>query len=105
MAADVRKTVSDLSDIDEIFNAHKKDVYKGSPRLNKEGNTVYLEYHQCGCPMVEAMDGIDAFLCNCTKGHAKAIYETLFGREVDVEIQQSILNGDPICKLAITVQS
>lgn len=44
------------------------------------------------------------FFCNCTRGYTKERFESLFGRPVQVKLLASILNGDNICKQAITIK-
>lgn len=105
MVTDVKKLLPPNADTDKIFQIYKREVYKNSPRLQKKNNTIFLEYHECGCPMVINLKDIDPFLCNCTKGHAKIIFELLFDSSVDVTVEKSILNGDDICKLAIRILS
>lgn len=103
LAKEIRKKIAEKNDINLLFKAYKEEVYKNSPRLYKENDTIFLEYHSCGCPMVKTMENLDSFLCNCTKGYSKAIFEALFDKSVDVEILESILKGNKICKLAIKV--
>ncbi|WP_432664379.1 DUF6144 family protein [Wukongibacter baidiensis] len=103
-AKEIRDNIAEKDNIDLLFETYKKEVYNNSPLLYKENDIIYLEYHRCGCSMVETMKNIDPFLCNCTKGYSKAIFETLFDKPVDVQILKSILNGDEICKLTIKVR-
>ncbi|KAB3536086.1 hypothetical protein F8154_04825 [Alkaliphilus pronyensis] len=103
LAKEIRSKVIDKDDINLLFETYKREVYKNSPRLYKENDTIYQEFHKCGCPMVETIKNLDPFLCNCTKGYSKAIFEALFDRQVDVQILESILRGNKICKLAVKV--
>jgi len=103
LAKKIRDKVIEKDNIDLLFETYKKEVYNNSPHLYKENGIIYLEYHNCGCSMVQTMENLDSFLCNCTKGYSKAIFEALFDQPVDVQILESILNGDKICKLTIKV--
>ncbi len=49
----VRDSVEDKTDDDLLFNTYKEKEYN-TPRLWKEGNQIYLEYHACGCPLVKS---------------------------------------------------
>jgi predicted ArsR family transcriptional regulator len=54
----------------------------------------------CNCPMVKEKQAPD-ILCNCSLGTQKRIYESLFGREVNVKLEKSILRGDERCSFTI----
>ena len=99
----IRNEVEDKDDIDLLFNTFKEKIYNNSPRLYKEGKTIVLEYHECGCPLVAAGKIKDPFFCHCTKGYTKERFESLFNRPVRVDLIKSILRGDTICKQAITL--
>lgn len=101
-AKEIRAEVKDKEDFVLLFNTYKERVYN-TPRLYKEGNVIYLEYHKCGCPIVNSGKINDPFFCNCTRGYTKERFENLFGKPVEVSLLKSILNGDEICKQAITV--
>ncbi len=97
----IRNEAADKNDVDWLLNKMNKEYYE-SDQVYREGNTIYLIYPDCGCPMVK--EGIkNPFLCECTLGYTKAVYETLLGKDIMVELQQSILNGDPVCRQAITI--
>jgi predicted ArsR family transcriptional regulator len=86
---------------DALFNAFKKK-YFNSDNFTKSGDEITLILKECTCPMVK--NGVtDPFLCNCTIGYSKKLFETLFKREVEVELKQSILRGDAICKQIIII--
>ncbi len=101
-AKKIRLEIDDKNDIDLLFNRYKEKAYNSS-RLYKEGNTIYLEYHICGCPIVSSGKISNPFYCNCTRGYTKERFESLFGKPVKVDLLMSILNGDKICKQAITI--
>ncbi len=87
---------------DAIFNIFKENYYN-SPLLSKKANTIRLIFEECTCPMVK--EGVsNAFLCNCTMGYSKQIFEALFGKPVTVELEESILRGDTYCKQIITIE-
>ncbi len=99
----IRHELDDTNNIDLLFTRYKEKVYDNSPRLYKDGNVIYLEYHACGCPLVNSGKVTDPFFCHCTRGYTKERFETLFETPVHVELIQSILRGDSICQQAITI--
>lgn len=89
------------NDCDTLFEAFKKQYYN-TPRLMKEGNTIILIFEECSCPMVK--EGINnSYLCNCTVGYTKKLFETLFNKPIKVDLEQSILKGNTICKQRIRI--
>jgi len=88
-----------------VENPHKlfklfKEGYYNSPNFSMEGEMIHLVFDDCTCPMVK--EGVsNPYLCNCTVGYTYKIFETLFNRKVSVELEQSILKGDKICKQVI----
>ena len=100
----IRNEVENNNDIDLLFSVYKEKIFNNSPRFYKEGKIIYLEYHECSCPLVKSGGVENPFLCNCTRGYTKERFEALFGKSVKVELLKSILNGDKICKQAIIVE-
>lgn len=78
-------------------------------RMNESGSGWYLEngvlhtkYTSCSCPMLEAVYIMDTKTwCYCTVGYNKAIFETVFGCDIDVELLQSIKMGHEQCLMRI----
>lgn len=54
----------------------------------------------CNCPFVREKDAPE-ILCNCSLGTQKRIYESLYGREVNVTLEKSVLRGDERCSFTI----
>lgn len=82
-----------------------------------EGNTIYFQYTssaetglpsaegQCLCLMAEsAPKGLSPTYCMCSVGYVKEMHESTFGRECDVELLESVLNGGKRCKFKISVK-
>jgi len=99
----IRDEIEDKRNIDLLFTRYKEKAYDNSPRLYKKGNVIYLEYHECGCPLVKSGVVKDPFFCHCTIGYTKERYEALFKRPVHVELLESILRGNKICKQAFMI--
>ncbi len=63
-------------------------------------------YHYCHCPWVkEALRtgdaGIPALFCECSAGFHKKRWEVILGQPLQAEVVESVLSGDPWCKIAI----
>ena len=43
--------------------------------------------------------------CYCSGGFVKYPYEAILGRELRVDLLQSALKGDPVCRFAIHLDS
>ena len=78
-------------------------------RMNQSGSGWYLEneilftrYTSCSCPMLEAVEIMDTKTwCYCTVGYNKAIFESVFGCDIDVELLKSIKMGHEQCLMRI----
>jgi len=67
-------------------------------------------YYACHCPFVrEAIlrgePNISSNWCYCSGGFVKYPYEVILDRELRVELLQSALKGDPVCRFAIHLDS
>lgn len=68
---------------------------------------VLRSYYACHCPFArerildENKENVDAEWCYCSAGYAKFPYEVILGQELEVDLLQSALKGDPICRFAI----
>jgi hypothetical protein len=65
-------------------------------------------YHYCHCPWVreslrKKTFKVSATFCQCSAGFHKKRYEVIFEQPVQARVLQSVLNGDPICQLAIQI--
>jgi len=101
----IRNDIDDKNDINLLFRMYKETIYNNSERLYKENNKIHLIYNECGCGMVKDGGVTNPFLCNCTIGYTKAIFEKLFDKTIEVKLRKSILRGDPICKQEIILDS
>lgn len=87
-------------DFDKLFHVFKENYYN-TERLSKRCNQIILVFEECSCPLAKA--GLDnSYLCNCTLSYTKNIFETLFDKSVEVELEKTILWGDQICKQIIS---
>ena len=65
-------------------------------------------YYACHCPLARAaiLDGkvkIPAVFCYCSGGFEKFAFDNIFGEPAEVEMLESVLNGDERCRFAITI--
>jgi hypothetical protein len=63
-------------------------------------------YQFCHCPRVREMiregdERLSAIYCYCGAGFYKGIWEHILGRPVMVEVLESVLKGDDLCRIAI----
>jgi predicted hydrocarbon binding protein len=83
-------------------------------KIPKSGNLIeYMEERDpdlkrqlyCHCPRVrDALKtgrSIPTVYCYCGAGFYKSIWEEILGEPVQVEVLESVLQGDPVCKIAI----
>ncbi|HWQ96522.1 MAG TPA: hypothetical protein VN538_00315 [Clostridia bacterium] len=79
-------------------------------RYLAETDDTMRRYYACHCPFVrEAIlrgePEISGNWCYCSGGFVKYPYEVILGRELRVELLQSVLKGDPVCRFAIHLDS
>lgn len=67
------------------------------------GIVMRLGKERCSCPMALELPEDAGMLCECTRGHEKAVWSAYFGRPVEVEIVESRLRGGSDCVLKILV--
>jgi hypothetical protein len=91
----------------------------------REGNLVYLtkipydtraflaetdpekkRYHYCHCPWAKeslhkGTATISSAFCQCSAGFVKRPFEVIFGRTLQADVLQSVLQGDPVCRFAV----
>lgn len=100
-AAEIRHQYENISDTHKILDAFKVKYYN-TPNLVKEGSQIVLIFDSCTCFMVK--EGVNnPYLCSCTIGYTKRVFETLFGKPVSVKLEQSILKGDKRCRQTISI--
>lgn len=79
-------------------------------RYLTETDETMRRYYACHCPFVrEAIlkgePKISGNWCYCSGGFVKYPYEVILGRELRVDLLQSVLKGDPVCRFAIHMDS
>ncbi len=66
------------------------------------------KYYYCHCPRIRDLflnneKPLDVNYCYCSAGFTKDIWEYILQREVKVEIIESLMKGDEVCKIAIYI--
>lgn len=68
----------------------------------RDGETITSVCEKCGCPLVRAgLVELSPTFCNCSQGWGKAVFGTVSGRPVEVELKQAIGRGDPVCEFTV----
>lgn len=72
--------------------------------FNEEDPLQKRRYY-CHCPRVRdevgSQPGLPGEYCYCGAGFYKGIWEEILGQPVQVEVLESVLQGDQVCKIAI----
>jgi hypothetical protein len=65
--------------------------------------------YYCHCPRIrdalKASEAISATYCYCGAGFYKGIWEEILQKPVEVEVLESVLQGDDVCKVAVHLPS
>jgi len=72
----------------------------------KETDPLKRCYLACHCPFVreailKGKPVVSSAWCSCSAGFEKFHFESILDRTLDVQVLQSVLKGDPICRFAI----
>ena len=87
-------------DIDKFLAAMRKEI--GEKNASRDGSKVTLIYEKCFCPLVAGMsEKLPVEYCLCTRGWTKAVYGAIAGKEVKVDLKNSIQRGDPQCRIEV----
>ena len=100
MVEKIQKAGLNPQDPDEVFQKLQSPDLFGT-RISKGDDCFYtVVYDHCFCPYVnDNIAETPASYCECTKGWTKQVFETAFGRPVEVEIEQTIIRGGEYCKM------
>jgi len=80
------------------------EKHLGKDHAVREGDHAFLQYDQCYCPMVAGMEEkLSGTWCQCSRGWVLEMFETAAGKPVKVELLQSIMKGDPVCRFRINL--
>jgi hypothetical protein len=75
----------------------------------EETDPIKKRYYACHCPfareaILKGEPHISKNWCYCSAGFEKFHFETILDRPLDIEVLQSALQGDPICRFAIKLK-
>jgi len=79
------------------------------PKQYLEENDPNLKsYYACHCPLVRSalLEGkikISPNFCYCSSGYEKLVFDVIFEESVEVDLLESVLNGDNRCRFAIKI--
>ena len=86
---------SSLADFVERVNAH-------GAGWTLEDGAIHTKFLSCECHMLRDVDALDSRAwCHCTEGYTKALFEHVFGCEVESELVQTIKTGYDCCIVKI----
>ncbi len=96
----IGERVGDRIYVTKIPCEPKKYLEERDPRMKR--------YYACHCPLARTAirDGgpvVPATFCYCSAGFTKLTYDVIFREPVEVEILESVLNGDTRCRFAIKI--
>jgi hypothetical protein len=89
-----------------------KIIIEKIPHMAKEYLTEIDDqkkrYYYCHCPWMkeafrESDKPISPVFCNCSAGFYRAYWEIVFDEPVQVDVVQSLLQGDPVCRFAVHI--
>jgi len=82
--------------------AEKANALQGGYTILHEDGALTLEYPECYCACVKKVDKpISAAWCYCTLGYTKRMFAGVLGREVGVELLESVKTGGTCCRIKI----
>lgn len=74
----------------------------GPRNIIQEENRIRIVYSKCYCPLVQDITPIlsDSF-CHCSRGWLLEIFETVMEKKVDVEKEETIMQGGEQCRFSV----
>jgi predicted ArsR family transcriptional regulator len=92
--------IKETSETEEVFLDSLCDRW----RLEKQDGRYYIVFDQCYCPLVkDNSEGASPTLCYCTLGNIEHKFKIGLEKEVQVEMQKTILAGDEECRFYINL--
>jgi len=90
-------------DLDKLINLYNTR-WAGPGSVVRAGDTIEVRYRMagCSCPVAQHRPHDPGEMhCHCSKGSVKAIFSTVAGRPLQVDLVQSIRRGDPLCRFVV----
>jgi predicted hydrocarbon binding protein len=89
-------------EMDELLDKLNQQEGLWCGNWERDGDTIYSVCKECGCPLVRTgLVRPSPTFCNCSRGWVKAVFETILERPVEVELEQAIGRGDPVCRFIV----
>ena len=95
----IQRNVKGIGELLDQLN-QQEDFWCG--KWVRDRDTICSVCGECGCPLVRAgLLKLSPTLCSCSRGWVEAVFETVLGRPVEVELGQAIGRGDPVCEFVV----
>ncbi|MFC1572051.1 hypothetical protein ACFL6M_00470 [Candidatus Eisenbacteria bacterium] len=100
-----QEILSAVRDGDRLYIT--KIPYAGKEYLEEKDPTL-KRYHACHCPLAREailMEDTDVPYewCNCSAGFGKLMFDTVLEDDMQAEVLESALRGDPRCRFALKI--
>lgn len=96
----MKKLYQTCKDIDDFVL--KANALNQGFTVESKDNALFLIYPTCYCSCVKRIDKrLPELWCYCTLGYTKKMFEHVFGREVDVELMESVKTGGSRCVIKV----
>lgn len=105
-AARARRAAARGVALDEVLAILNEDGVGGGhlEASGGDGRTIVGRYDRCYCPLAkDAGSALSPTFCECTRGWAKALFETVFSRPVEVKLLESVRRGGKACRFEVTL--
>jgi hypothetical protein len=97
-----QKLLANACDTDSFFTAVNREVDNVSVTTVRVNDTYDFCYPRCLCPLHEECGVNDGLLCECSRESLLYVMRELFAqRKPQVELAESVLKGDPQCRLRV----
>jgi len=74
----------------------------GKENVRQEDREIYLVYPKCLCQLqADIPEALAETYCHCSCGWLKAMFETVVGNPVEVELESSIRRGADTCRFVV----
>lgn len=95
----VKAIHSKVKQIDELLHLLNQQEGFWCGKWIREGEIIYSICEKCGCPLIRSgWAELSPTFCLCSMGWVKTVFEFVLGTPVQVELEQAIGQGDPVCK-------
>jgi len=92
----------DAREINELLDRLNQQEGFWCGKWMKDSDIIYSVCEECGCPLVRAgVVKLSPTFCDCSRGWVKAVFETVLGRPVEVELEQALGRGDRVCEFVV----